>query len=422
MLFERPDAGSRALVLHIETGARSLTSRSEFSELSLTAGLFPVVEAVTSRRNPDPKTFIGSGKLADIKYLVEAADCQVALVDQDLNPTQERNLEAALGIAVRGRTGLILDIFAQRARTHEGKLQVELAQLHHQSARLVRGWTHLDRQRGGGGAGVLGGAGETQLEADQRILGTRMKQVNRQLAKVRKGRDLNRRGRNKAGVRSISLVGYTNAGKSTAFNRLCDAHVVARNQLFATLDPTLRRLELPGHGAVVVSDTVGFIRKLPHTLIDAFRATLEEVCQAHLLIHVIDASAADKDDQMADVEDVLREIGADEVPRLDVYNKIDLLGVAPRIDYCEAGTPRRVWVSAASGAGLPLLRQAISNCLVGDIVEKVVQIGSAQGKLRAALYAMGAITREEFGENGDSQALVRGDSAELDQILAHYGT
>ncbi|MBJ40137.1 MAG: GTPase HflX [Gammaproteobacteria bacterium] len=432
MLFERPAAGSRALILHVETGETPLSTRSEFTELSQTAGLLPVVEAVARRRTPDPRTFIGSGKLEDVKYLVDEAECQIVLVDQDLSPAQERNIESTLGIAVRGRTGLILDIFAQRARTHEGKLQVELAQLQHESARLVRGWTHLDRQRGGSGAGAgggrggggatagLGGAGETQLEADQRILGQQIKQVSRRLEKVRKGRELNRRGRSKAGVPAVSLVGYTNAGKSTAFNRLCGADVYAQDQLFATLDPTLRRLELAGMGEVVVSDTVGFIRKLPHTLIDAFRATLEEVCEADLLVHVVDAASADRAEQMLDVFEVLREIGAAKVPCLTVYNKIDLLDEAPRIARDAHGLPDRVWVSAVTGEGFDLLREAIAERLSGSMVERVLNLGPHEGRLRAALYEMGAVTDERFAENGGSEAHLRCDAARLEHVLSRY--
>ncbi len=435
MLFERPAAGSRALILHIETGETPLSSRSEFTELSQTAGLLPVVEAVARRRRPDPRTFIGSGKLKDVKYLVEAAECEIVLVDQDLSPAQERNIESTLGIAVRGRTGLILDIFAQRARTHEGKLQVELAQLQHESARLVRGWTHLDRQRGGSGGGRgggpggrggvgagagLGGAGETQLEADQRILGQQIKQVSKRLEKVRRGRELNRRGRSKAGVPTVSLVGYTNAGKSTAFNRLCGADVYAQNQLFATLDPTLRKLELAGLGEVVISDTVGFIRKLPHTLIDAFRATLEEVCEADLLIHVVDAASVDRAEQMGDVLEVLREIGAAQVPCLTVYNKIDLLGEAPRIGTDMHGRVDRVWVSAVTGEGFDLLREAVAERLSGSMVERVLNLGPHEGRLRAALYAMGAVTDERFAENGGSEAHLRCDAAQLEHVLARF--
>mgnify|MGYP001274724266 CR=1 FL=1 len=439
MLFERPAAGSRALILHVESGDAPLSSRSEFTELSQTAGLVPVVEMVARRRRPDPRTFIGSGKLADVKYVIDAADCHIILVDQDLSPAQERNVEEALGIAVRGRTGLILDIFAQRARTHEGKLQVELAQLQHESARLVRGWTHLDRQRGGvgggrgggagtagggGGAGAgagLGGAGETQLEADQRILGQQIKQVSRRLEKVRRARELNRRGRSKAGVPAVSLVGYTNAGKSTAFNRLCGADVYAQNQLFATLDPTLRRLDLPGLGNVVISDTVGFIRKLPHTLIDAFRATLEEVCESDLLIHVVDAASPDRAEQMGDVAEVLHEIGADDVPALTVHNKIDLLGERSRVGTDASGQPDRVWVSAVTGEGFDELRSAIAERLAGSMVEKVVNLGPEEGKLRAALYAIGAVQNEQFAENGGSEAHLRGDATRLEQVLARFG-
>ena len=296
MFFERPDAGTQTLLVHIEAQDATV---EELRELAVSAGLNAVSEVTAKKRNPDPKTYIGSGKLEEIRLIADEVGAELILFDQELSPTQERNLEEAFERRVLGRTGLILNIFAQRARTHEGKLQVELAQLQHSSTRLVRGWSHLDRQRGGSGRGQgssmgVTGTGETQLETDQRLVHTRIKNINQRLIKVRKQRKQNRRGRQKADIRTVSLVGYTNAGKSTLFNALCATDVHAADQLFATLDPTIRQLELPYLGKSILTDTVGFIRQLPHGLIDAFRATLEEVKQADLLLHVVDASSPEK--------------------------------------------------------------------------------------------------------------------------------
>lgn len=402
MFFERPEAGTQTLLVHIENDD---STAGELRELAVSAGLDPVVEVSARKRAPDPRTYIGSGKLDEVRKLADEAEIYLVLFDEELTPTQERNLEASLERRVLGRTGLILNIFAQRARTHEGKLQVELAQLQHSATRLVRGWTHLDRQRGGSGRGqgsAMGvtGAGETQLEADQRMLGARIKNINQRLDKVQKQRSQNRRARKKADVRTVSLVGYTNAGKSTLFNTLCEANVHAADQLFATLDPTLRQLDLPVVGKSILTDTVGFIRKLPHGLVDAFRATLEEVKQAELLLHVVDASAADRDIHMMEVDSVLEEIDASDVPQLIVYNKVDLTGEEPRIDYGEDGLARRVWVSGLHGKGMDLLLTAMTSHLAKDIIDTTLHLQPNQGQLRALLFNHGAVVDEEVLEDG----------------------
>lgn len=423
MFFERPEAGTQALLVHIESDD---STAEELRELALSAGLEPVAEITAKRRYPDPKTYVGSGKLDEIRVLADEVQAQLILFDEELTPTQERNLEASLERRVLGRTGLILNIFAQRARTHEGKLQVELAQLQHSATRLVRGWTHLDRQRGGSGRGqgsAMGvtGAGETQLEADQRMLGARIKNINGRLQKVVKQRDQNRRARKKADVRTVSLVGYTNAGKSTLFNTLCEADVHAADQLFATLDPTLRQLDLPVIGKSILTDTVGFIRKLPHGLVDAFRATLEEVKQADLLLHVVDASAPDRDVHMMEVDSVLTEIDASEVPQLIVYNKVDLTLEAPRIDYDENGRPSRVWVSGLQNLGLDLLLEAITAHLAHRVIDTTLHLSPAQGQLRALLFEHGAVIEESVVEDGSMNVHVRIEPNSLKRLAQRSG-
>jgi GTP-binding protein HflX len=313
------------------------------------------------------------------------------------------------------RTGLILDIFAQRARTHEGKLQVELAQLQHMSTRLVRGWTHLERQKGGIG---LRGPGETQLETDRRLLRARIKSITARLEKVAKQRAQGRRSRRRADIPAVSLVGYTNAGKSTLFNRLTESAVYAADQLFATLDPTLRRLDIPDGGPLVLADTVGFISHLPHKLVDAFRATLEETISANLLLHVVDAASEDREEHIEQVEAVLAEIGAHEVPRLEVFNKLDLLEQTPRIDRDDSGRPIRVWLSASSGEGCDLLLRCLAERLGGDRVDHRLNLGPRQGRLRARLYDIGAVVAENHSGDGYVQLHVRLERRDWNQLLA----
>jgi len=416
VFFERPESGERAVLVHLELGAGSAQEDPrELEELVLSAGGDPVEFVFGQRDRPDPRHFVGSGKLAEIEAAVRAHDAALVIFNHALSPSQERNLERALACRVVDRTGLILDIFAQRARSHVGKLQVELAQLRHMSTRLVRGWTHLERQKGGIG---LRGPGETQLETDRRLLRDRIRLLMRRLEKVHSQREQGRRARQRAEVPTVSLVGYTNAGKSTLFNALTGAGVYAADQLFATLDPTMRRCALPDGRPVVLADTVGFVRHLPHQLVEAFRATLEEAQLADLLLHVIDASAADREDTSFEVEKVLGEIGADKVRRLDVYNKIDLLQAAPRIDRGEDGKPVRVWVSAQSGAGMELLREAVAELLEQDLVHDSIPITPAQGRLRARLYEKGAVLAEHVDEQGQISLEVRLPRVMLAQLLA----
>ncbi len=419
-MFERPDVGERAVLVHIEFTAHDGTEDpGEFRELVTSAGVEPVDMVTGTRKQPSPRLFVGEGKLEEIRDAVAANEADVVLFNHALSPSQERNIERELKCRVLDRTGVILDIFAQRARTHEGKLQVELAQLEHMSTRLIRGWTHLERQKGGIG---LRGPGETQLETDRRLLRERIKSIHKRLEKVRKQRDQGRRARKRADVPTLSLVGYTNAGKSTLFNQVTTSTVYAADQLFATLDPTLRKLELPDIGSVVVADTVGFIRHLPHKLVEAFRATLEETRQASLLLHIIDCHDERRDENIEQVENVLLEIGADEVPQLQVFNKIDLLDdFAPRIDRNEEGIPVRVWVSAITGEGMDLLFDAVVERLAEDVVHHFVLLGPADGKLRALLHEAGSVLSEEYRESGDTVVEVRLQNRDWMQLLSRAG-
>jgi GTP-binding protein HflX len=409
LFFDRPETGERAILVHLNLSTESeREDPREFEELALSAGADPVDYVFGQRDTPHSRYFVGTGKLREIADLVCLHEAELVLFNHALSPGQERNLEKELGCRVTDRTGLILDIFAQRARTHEGKLQVELAQLQHISTRLVRGWTHLERQKGGIG---LRGPGETQLETDRRLLRVRIKSILARLEKVEKQREQGRRSRRRAEIPSVSLVGYTNAGKSTLFNRLTQAQVYAADQLFATLDPTLRRIELADCGPVVVADTVGFIRHLPHKLVDAFRATLEETRSADLLLHVVDAATDERHENIKQVEDVLEEIGALELPRLEVYNKLDLLEQQPRIDRDEAGRPTRVWVSAQTGAEL----------LAGALVQHRIELAPGQGRLRARLYQLGVVLQEDHGEDGYSHLQVRLPHTDWERLLAAEG-
>jgi GTP-binding protein HflX len=416
-LFERPDVGERAILVHIEFSAYDeIEDLDEFRELVWSAGVEPVGVVTGTRKQPSSRLFVGTGKLEEIRDAVSANEADIVLFNHSLSPSQERNVERELQCRVLDRTGVILDIFAQRARTHEGKLQVELAQLEHMSTRLVRGWTHLERQKGGIG---LRGPGETQLETDRRLLRERIKSIHRRLEKVRRQRNQGRRARTRADIPTVSLVGYTNAGKSTLFNRLTTSKVFAADQLFATLDPTIRRLELPDIGPVVMADTVGFIRHLPHKLVEAFRATLEETTEASILLHIIDCHDDRRDDNIEQVENVLSEIGADEIPFLQVFNKIDLLeNFLPRIERNEQGVPVRVWVSAVSGEGMQELFDAVVERLAEDVVHHFVCLGPVDGKLRALLHQAGSVIDETHHDNGDSVLEVRLQQRDWLQLLS----
>ena len=415
-MFDRPKAGERAILVHLSLPGQGdeVDALREFRELALSAGAAPVALVTGARKAPDARLFVGAGKADEVRQLVAAQGIELAIFDHELSPSQERNLERLLQCRVLDRTGLILDIFAQRARSFEGKLQVELAQLRHLSTRLVRGWTHLERQKGGIG---LRGPGETQLETDRRLLGQRIDQIRRRLARVDSQRAQGRRARRRAEVATVSLVGYTNAGKSTLFNRLTEAGVYAQDQLFATLDPTLRRLTLPDAGHLVLADTVGFISRLPHELVAAFRSTLQETAEAALLLHVVDAASPERDANIAEVEQVLAQIGAAEVPRLEVYNKIDLLdGAEPRLERDPEGRVHRVWLSAATGVGVELLLQTLQEFFGREHVHGEVHLNPTDGRLRALLYEHGRVLREAPARDGGWELeieLARRDLAQL---------
>jgi len=386
----------------------------EFHLLAQSAGA-TILEHLTVQRNkPDPKFFVGSGKAEEIAQLVEHLEAELVIFDHSLSPAQERNLEKIMKCRVIDRTGLILDIFAQRARTHEGKLQVELAQLKYLSTRLIRGWAAgFEQQKGGIG---LKGPGETQLETDRRLIKVRISQLKDKLVKVQHTRTQGRAARQKAAIPTVSLVGYTNAGKSTLFNILANSDVYAADQLFATLDPTLRRLDWDGIGTVVLADTVGFVRDLQHDLVESFKATLEETLEATLLLHVIDSHSPDMHEQIEAVEDVLKEIGAD-APVLRVYNKIDLSGDEPKIIYAEPHLPDRVYVSAHSGQGLDLLKQAVQECLMGQLQNFELILKPAYGKLRTQLYALNVIQSEHYDDEGNLHLKVSIAPHKLEQLI-----
>lgn len=414
-MFDRPDAGERVLIVHLQLSHAVSGDLSECKILAESAGATVLGEITGRRDRPDPKFFIGSGKVKEIAEVIEAQSIDLVIFDHPLSPAQERNLERELKCRVLDRAGLILDIFAQRARTHEGKLQVELAQLQHLSTRLVRGWTHLERQKGGIG---LRGPGETQLETDRRLLRDRIKMIQRKLEKVRTQRAQSRRLRERAATPTVAFVGYTNAGKSTLFNRLTASDVYAADQLFATLDPTLRRLKLPHLGEVVLADTVGFIRHLPHDLVEAFKATLEEAASADLLVHVVDSSRADFYDMVDTVHEVLKQIGADQVPELMAMNKIDVTGESVHAVRNHTGELAKVWLSAQTGEGIDLLKRTMAERLSAQIVHACVRLAPSEAAVRARLFALGAISQETIAPNGDSLLELRLNSEQWRLVFA----
>lgn len=417
-MFERPQLGSRVILVHIDFRQTPETPNLAEFESLCGATDATVVHSITGTRDtPDPKWFVGQGKLDEIQTAIKSYDAECVLFNHDLSPAQERNVERELCCRVLGRTGLILDIFAARARTFEGKLQVELAQLKHLSTRLVRGWTHLERQKGGIG---LRGPGETQLETDRRLLRVRITQIEKRLAKVRSQRQLSRRSRERAPLATVSLVGYTNAGKSTLFNALTGADVLVADQLFATLDPTLREWVLPKLGRCILADTVGFIRALPHQLVEAFRSTLEETREAQLLLHVVDASAPDFRETIQTVNETLREIGAESVPQLLVYNKVDLAEVDPHILKDSDGQTTAVWLSATDETGLDLLKSAVVKRLSLEMVFVTLNLAPSQAHLRAALFRCCAIQKENITDVGGWEIDCQLPKVTWEQLCAQY--
>jgi len=418
-LFDRYEAGEQAVLVHINFSDDD--KKEDLDELKLlvsSAGVTTVGAVTGPRKSPHARYFVGTGKAQEIADTVQTLGADVVIFNHSLTPAQQRNLEAICECLVLDRTALILDIFAQRARTYEGKLQVELAQLRFMSTRLIRGWTHLDKQKGGVG---MRGPGETQLESDRRLLSARITAIKGRLAKVGKQRDQGRRARQRAELPTISLVGYTNAGKSTLFNQITNAGVYAADQLFATLDPTLRQVDIADVGNCILADTVGFVRHLPHDLVAAFKATLQETREATLLLHVVDCSDENYRGNIDAVEHVLTEIEAGDVPQLTIMNKIDAFDdLAPRIDLDDEGKPTRVWLSAHSGEGVDLLFEALTALLSGQIRALQLALPPAQGKLRAAFYELNCIDNESYAENGDCLLDIRINNVDLSRLRKQF--
>jgi len=422
-LFDKLSQGEalieRAILVQINFGKNSKSpsteqDEQEFKELVRSAGAQDSTLITGSRYSPDPRFFVGSGKAEEIKTAVIQAEADVVIFDHALSPAQERNLEGFIECRVLDRTALILDIFAQRAQSHEGKLQVELAQLKHMSTRLVRGWTHLERQKGGIG---MRGPGETQLETDRRLLSVRIKQINKRLEKVSKQREQGRQLRQKTEIPTVSLVGYTNAGKSTLFNKITGSTVYAADQLFATLDPTLRRVNLPDQQSIVLVDTVGFIRDLPHDLVAAFRATLQETIEADLILHVIDSNDEQRDYYREQVNNVILELGAEEVPQLEVMNKIDLTEQVAHFEEAHSGLPSRVWLSAVTAEGVPELLERLSDVFAKNVFKGKIRLHPALARLRAQFYEDEAIVEEKISEKGEYILDICIQKRRLDELL-----
>jgi GTP-binding protein HflX len=396
---------------------------AEFKALAASAGTVGVGVVLATRARPDPKYFVGSGKAEEIRLCAEEHGADVVLVDQTLSPSQERNLEKLTNRRVLDRNGLILDIFAQRARSFEGKLQVELAQLSHLASRLVRGWTHLERQKGGIG---LRGPGETQLETDRRLIAKRIKTLKARLTKLARQRDTSRHVRREVPVPTVALVGYTNAGKSTLFNALTGSASFVADQLFATLDPTVRQVRLAGVGEVVLADTVGFVRELPHELVAAFRSTLQEAREADLLLHVVDASDPLRDERILQVREVLKDIGAGELRELLVFNKLDLVQPEaganhPRIVVAEDGVASQAWVSAVTGAGLEELRHAMARAVRPNQVRRTLHLQLPAAAVRSDLYRRNAVRAERQCDDGSWELDVELDATEIAKLLGGRG-
>ncbi len=418
-MFERPERGERAVLVRIGLGqAPDADELAEFDALARSAGALPIATITGSRRSPEPRFFIGSGKAEEVRERAQAESAELVLVDHELSPSQERNLEKLTGRRVLDRAGLILDIFATRARSSEGKLEVELAQLRHLSTRLVRGWTHLERQKGGIG---LRGPGETQLETDRRLIGKRIRTLTAKLEKLAQRRDTGRQVRKRVPVPGVALIGYTNAGKSTLFRTLTGADAYVADQLFATLDPTVRRLRLPHTPDIVVADTVGFVRDLPHELVAAFRSTLMEAREADLLLHVVDAADPEREQRVAHVQELVESIGAGDIPQLRVFNKIDRLAREPALMRDAAGRPSAVWLSASNGAGVGLLRGALQEIFGQAAMRLTVVLPPAQGRLRARLYELKLVRAEEAMPDGNARLVVESSLPLLESLCREAG-
>jgi GTP-binding protein HflX len=418
-LLERPERGERAVLVRIGLGAGpDALELEEFDALARSAGATPVATITGTRRRPEPRYFIGSGKAEEVRNHAHAGEADIVLVDHELSPSQERNLERLIGRRVLDRTGLILDIFARRARSAEGQVEVELAQLRHLSTRLVRGWTHLERQKGGIG---LRGPGETQLETDRRLIGKRIRTLTGKLEKLAQRRDTGRQVRKRVPVPAVALIGYTNAGKSTLFRTLTGADAFVADQLFATLDPTVRRLRLPHTPDLVVADTVGFVRDLPHELVAAFRSTLMEAREADLLLHVVDAADPERERRIEQVDELVASIGAADIPQLRIYNKIDRMRRAPELTRDVIGRPAAIWLSAATGSGVPLLTAALREIFGQAPMRLSVVLPPSQGRLRARLYQERLVREEESLPGGDTRLTVEASHQRLESICNEAG-
>lgn len=417
-MFERPKSGERAALIQVNIGCTPDPAvEQEFHLLAESAGAQALWTQRFNRNEPEPRYFIGKGQAEMIAEAVKAHEIELVIFNAKLSPSQERNLEKLLSARVLDRSGLVLDIFAQRARSHEGKLQVELAQLNHLSTRLVRGWTHLERQKGGIG---LRGPGETQLETDRRLLAARIKQLEKRLEKVHQQRDENRKARKRREFPTIALAGYTNSGKSTLFNLLTESDVLAKDQLFATLDPTLRKLKSSHNPTLLLADTVGFVQDLPHELVEAFKSTLEETIYADLILHVIDSHDPERIQREAVVDGVLKEIGADNVPVVRVYNKIDLTGESPRIDLDEHGKLYRAHLSALTGSGTEAFQSALRDYFSGDYEQGWLKLAPHEGAIRAALFREQAILEESMDEQGHYCLCIKLEKKRFGQLQSQY--
>ena len=415
-MFERPKIGEKATLVHSSKIDHSQSL--EFTELARSAGGIIAGSIFVSGKKPNARYYLGKGKLDELRLCIEKNNSELVIIDAALSPSQEKNIEQYLKCRVLDRSGLILDIFAQRARSFEGKLQVELAQLRHISTRLIRGWTHLERQKGGIG---LRGPGETQLETDRRLIDKRIRQLMLRLKQVDKRRSMSRQNRLKSEIPTVAIVGYTNAGKSTLFKQLTGADVLVKDQLFATLDPTMRRLDLPEGAPIILVDTVGFIKELPHELVAAFRATLQEAKEADLILHIIDGSDPNRWQRIKQVNNVLKQLEADKVPQLRVYNKIDKLNYKPKLTKRINGSGRAAWVSALKGEGLNLLMTGISSFFARNLLIGSIKLNNSQGKQRAKLFQMGAVKEEKILDDGSFRLALEITKQDIYRFLKKEG-